>query len=152
MYCPRCSKEATLKQKFCKSCGLSLSEFSKLLTVVDPELTPKQPMYKSWLLLFAVLGGVIAITVFDVDFPLIAIIWVILAFLFWGGDSGSEAIYLPLRWNLFRRNKNKADVGESEVTKKLSPERVYETLPSVTECTTANLEQYIEQPRSKDTV
>lgn len=152
MYCPRCGKEAQLKQKFCKSCGLRLSQFSQLLTVVDPELTPEQPMYKSWILLFAVLGGVIALF-YGIDFPSVMLIWIILAFLFWGNTgSDSPPIYVPLRWNPFRKSNPQPDVSEGEVTKKLPPERVYETLPSVTEHTTADLERYIKQPRSRDTL
>ena len=71
MYCPRCGKDGSLEQKFCRACGFQLDQVMELLEPQSDQVDQKPAQFKLRrigsivvistvsLALFAVCGGII---------------------------------------------------------------------------------------------
>jgi hypothetical protein len=150
MYCPKCGKENSESQKFCRSCGLSLQPISHALVheltptkpAVDPDQIPG-PERKRWQNSLAygffmlILGMIIVIFGRKIVVEqLIADIGVLIAML--GiGLFGFKGVLLILGDS---RNPQQSQLLESKPTAKLPTQLHAGEAPSVTEHTTRNFE------------
>ena len=79
MYCPNCSTQAAANQKYCRTCGVNLEEFSELLSAMLPDQTAAAEVaqlrerlrrMERWAIRVLALGGLVAYLLF-----LVNIIW-----------------------------------------------------------------------------
>jgi hypothetical protein len=154
MHCPKCGSEATMEQKFCRSCGFGLGKVARLISeqapdenldsASDPNEDPSKSAPQAWLGFFFIMfgmcgiymaasgrGGVIVGAVFT------ALFIVILAL-------GS---YVEFGSKRPRKQKppRPASLTNAPATKKLPPQPDPEMNASVTEQTTANLAEKVER-------
>jgi hypothetical protein len=160
MFCPDCGKENPAGQKFCRSCGLSLSPISQALAgEVSPAnannnstivVQGKQSFWQNpfiYALLLIILGIVIGVagdnvfhtkTVSDIG-TLIALLGV--------GLLGFKGVMLVVRPQRYEPRANPSP--QIETTSKLTPALLSEEPPSVTENTTRQLDESVEIQRSR---
>lgn len=164
MYCPNCGIEASLSQKFCRSCGLSLEKVPLLLgeklSVADPaelsdqhveSLKVRQRKIDHWLSLtgygfisltiISVITGIVYLVV-NKNMPLLPGI-VILLCLLGGAIAAFFAIYSDFLKKMLAENdppKSRA-LPLTEIAAKHPFQASREELISVTEHTTKSLER-----------
>ncbi|HEX8248065.1 MAG TPA: zinc ribbon domain-containing protein [Pyrinomonadaceae bacterium] len=165
MFCPNCGANNTTEQKFCRSCGLNLTDISKTLLEQIPSAESASLLRREKLIErfgnFA-LGGLGVVILFAVTILIYAIVEKFLV----GGTSVYFAVlliafiifaFLSLIFVIFNESlkERKAKINpalENELTKrkdaaKLLEEKPFEPAPSVTENTTGLL--YAEQKTKK---
>lgn len=157
MHCPNCGAEASAKQKFCRACGLSLERFAQLLAELLPDgedenvararqrlrQLEKALKIAGWSagsalgILFAVLGvltmqshigGGIFLLLFGVG--------IIAAMLFIHYESS-------LKKQVSERTPSQPTPPSAETINKLLPEHQAQIAMSVTEQTTARLDEKV---------
>lgn len=148
MHCPNCGTKTSTEQKFCRSCGLSLDEFARMLTEQLPEararLLERQQRVEQWL--GRVSGAFVAMIVCAL---LVGVVWgvimkgqilgglLLLAFII-GAVASLSLVYYneSLKEKLGQPNAPDPALPESAPTGKLLSESRSEPVPSVTERTT----------------
>lgn len=165
MHCPNCGTEASLSQKFCRSCGLSLEKVPQLLgeqhsppeseegsDKIVGNLRDRQRKIDHWLSLtgygFISLTYISAITgiaylVVNKNMPLLPGIVILLCML-GGAIAAFFALYSDFLKKMLAENyppKSRA-LPQTEITAKLPLAASQEELISVTEHTTKSLETY----------
>ena len=162
MHCPNCGTEASARQKFCRACGLSLDRFAQLLAELLPDgedenvararrqlrRLEKALKIAGWTIgsalgiLFAFFGAYILIKRHDGEavIPLLSGVGIIVAMLFISYGSS-------LKKKVSERFPSQPKPPSAETTNKLLHEHQSQIAMSVTEQTTARLDEKIE-PRS----
>ena len=145
MYCPRCGKDGSLEQKFCRACGFELDQVVELLEpqsvqVVDQNLAQLKlrrtgsivVMSTISLALFGVCGGIIWAMVaggIPVWFGLLGLLFLL------GITSGF--IFLGLaQLKAETSNASQTTLESNEITTRLVNQQALNFPPSVTERTT----------------
>jgi hypothetical protein len=127
MHCPDCGARATANQKFCRSCGFSLEKVVQLLAE-QPSLTAS-----SW--------GIIQKLIIEKG-ELLTGILLIMFFLLIATLALSPGYIEMQRKKLSVRNPQEPIIPpHAEATNPLPPESYLHSLASVTEHTTARLEE-----------
>jgi hypothetical protein len=162
MHCPNCGTEASARQKFCRACRLSLDRFAQLLAELLPDSEDenvaqarrrlrqleKAVKIAGWTIgsalgiLFAFFGAYILIKTHDGEaiIPLLSGVGIIAAmFLISYGSS--------LKKKVSERFPSQPTLPLAETVNKLLSEDKHLTAMSVTEQTTARLDEKIEPPR-----
>lgn len=148
MHCPNCGTKTSTEQKFCRSCGLSLDEFARMLTEQLPEararLLERQQRIEHWL--GRVSGALVAMFVCAL---VVGVIWgvimrgqilsglLLLAFII-GAVASLSLVYYneALKEKLGQSAAPDPALPESAPTGKLLSESHFDPVPSVTERTT----------------
>jgi hypothetical protein len=162
MHCPNCGTEASARQKFCRACGLSLDRFAQLLAELLPDgedenvararrrlrQLEKAVKIAGWTIgsalgiMFVYLGARILIRRHDSDgiLPLLCGVGIFAAmFLISYGSS--------LKKKVSGRFPSQPKLPSAETTNKLLTEHEAQIAMSVTEQTTARLDEKVGESR-----
>jgi len=159
MHCPSCGTEAPVGQKFCRACGLSLERFAQLLAELLPDVEDENVAQARQRLRQLEKAGKIALVIgalaMWIFFTSVGIYVIntgnigpgILLFLI--GVGPIAAIWLTKYYNsLYKKasaqQSSQSALPSAETTNKLLPEHQSQIAMSVTEQTTARLEEKIE--------
>jgi hypothetical protein len=164
MHCPDCGSEALADQNFCRDCGLSLERVAKLLTELRSDTDDEiAALTRRRLRQLKKAGKIIGVTVGSVVwtyFTLAGILsinagYVGMGLLFLGLGVGSIAAFLignyctPLQKKTSTQESYQDVLATSESTNKIPHEAQTPFAMSVTDRTTARLEEKI-KPRRLD--
>ena len=153
MHCPNCGSEAPMEQKFCRSCGFGLGKVARLVAEqatdenLDSASDPKEELSKKlryfwfgfFIAMFLPFSVYLAVTGRGGVFGSAVFIVLLLLMLAWGS-------YIEFRRKRpgNRKSPRPASSTNAPTTKKLLPQAGLEMNASVTEQTTANLAERIE--------
>ena len=153
MHCPSCGSEATMDQNFCRSCGLGLGKVAMLIAEQSPDESldsasgpqegPSKGFPPVWLLVF-----INIILLFSIYFIAPGIAGVVvsaafIAFILAGLAVGTYTEFGRKRLG-DRKPPRPSSSTNAPTTRKLPPQPGPEMNTSVTEETTANLAEKIE--------
>ena len=157
MHCPNCGSAAPMDQKFCRSCGFDLGKVARLIAEQAPdenpdsdydpkELTSKKLRYVWFGFFFAVfLTLFLTFGAYFVASDHVGVFWnVVFIFLELLMLTFGSYIVFGRKRPGDRKSPRPASSTNAPTTKKLSPQPGPEMNASVTEQTTANLAEKIE--------
>jgi hypothetical protein len=153
MHCPNCGSEATMDQNFCRSCGFGLGKVAMLIaeqapdesldSASGPQEEPSKGFPPVWLLVFINFFLVFSIYITAPGIAGVVVIAAFIAFILVGLAVGTYTEFGRKRPG-DRKSPRPASSTNAPTTKKLSPQPGLEMNASVTEQTTANLAEKIE--------
>jgi hypothetical protein len=167
LHCPNCGTKALSGQKFCRACGLSLDRFARLLieTPSDTEDNDAEQAMRrmrqlesgtkitgwiitlvAWLLLSGLIAGVGINAIINLGAIEPGVMLLVIAVVSIAVES-LLIYYASLHVKATDRQARRTAMPSAEITDKLPPERHTQDVMSVTEQTTAQLQEKIEPRR-----
>ena len=153
MHCPNCGSEAPMEQKFCRSCGFGLGKVAMLIAEQAPDESldsasvpqeePSKGFPPVWLLVLINIFLVLSIYFTAPGIAGVAVIAAFIAFILVGLAVGTYTEFGHKRLGE-QKPPRPASSTNAPTTKKLPPQPGLEMNTSVTEQTTANLAEKIE--------
>ena len=153
MHCPNCGSEATMEQKFCRSCGFGLGKVARLIaeqapdenldSASDPKEETSKRLRRVWFIpfitMFLIFGCYLAINDRSEGFVSVVFIALLLGMLAVGSyvEFGSKRLGE-------QKPPRPASSTNAPTTTKLAPQPGPEMNTSVIEQTTADLAEKIE--------
>jgi len=167
VHCPNCGTKALSGQKFCRACGLSLDRFARLLieTPSDIEDSDAERARRrirqlengtkltgwviglvAWLLLSGLFAGIGINAIINLGSIAEGVMLLVMAVASIAVE-GLLIYYASLHAKATARQSHRTAAPSAEITDKLPPERYTQTVMSVAEQTTAQLQEKIEPRR-----
>jgi hypothetical protein len=153
MHCPNCGSEATIDQNFCRSCGFGLGKVAMLIaeqapdesldSASGPQEEPSKGFPPVWLLVFINIFLVFSIYFTAPGIAGVVVSAAFIAFILVGLVVGTYTEFGRKRLGEQKPPRPSSSTN-APTTKKLPPHPGLETNASVTEQTTANLAEKIE--------
>jgi len=152
MFCPKCGKETSNDQKFCRSCGLKFGEIVQIISEANEENIESSKLFNKSL--FEKLGHIFLYAFLGVGFAYLFYLSVYYKFLYLGKEMmwmfgvfgffflGFLSIFFLNFFKIFGKKNNDRFVFENVETNELAEnenllsESSFEPIPSVTEDST----------------